>query len=226
MALSWSMDKIGPMCRSAEDCALVLDALNGRDQRDPSTFDAAFNWDAQADLSSIRLGYLPDLSERDLPALHIFRSLGVKLTEIKPFEHDAAELNFILATESAAAFDRLVRDDADQSMRPEPERSNWPDVFRLHRFVPAVEYIQANRLRTRLIEQFARVFDGLDAYIGSNLGVTNLTGNPEITFPNGFDEGRPTALSLTGQLFGEQHLVRLAQAFQSRTAFHQQRPPL
>jgi len=237
MTLSWSMDKIGPMCRSAEDCALVLDVINGRDDRDASTFDVPFNWDATADVHRLRVGYLRSHFEEEIPddpqnpelvqrrreavrngreALGLIRELGV---EVQPIELDVTSqhLDFLLFTEAAAAFDALAREDGDDSMRPDPESSAWPDSFRLHRFVPAVEYIQANRLRARKIEQLHEVFEDIDLFVGSALGLTNLTGHPEISVPYGFtSQGTPTAFSLTGKLFGEEAILQLAQAFQAK----------
>ncbi|MEE8585505.1 MAG: amidase [Acidobacteriota bacterium] len=248
MALSWSMDKIGPLCRSAEDCALVLDAIQGPDGKDTSLLDVPFNWDASADLTSLRVGYLASRLEREIPddpdnprrvqarrenqrkarqSLEVIRSLGVQLKPIELPEVPSSALSFILTTEAAAAFDGLTRSERDNLMHSEPESSRWPDAFRLHRFVPAVEYIQANRLRTRLMDQFNQVFDDIDLFVGSDLGATNLTGHPEIAFPNGFSSrGTPTSLSLTGKLFGEAEILRLAQAFQDKTDFHKRRPQM
>ncbi len=248
MALSWSMDKIGPMCRSAEDCALVLDAIQGPDGKDTSLLDVPFNWDAKADLKSLKVGYLASQLEREIPddpqnsrrvqamrenqqkakqSLQMIRSLGVQLKPIELPDVPSRALSFILTTEAAAAFDDLTRSQRDEQMHSEPESSRWPEAFRLHRFVPAVEYIQANRLRTRLMEEFNQAFDEIDLFIGSDLGATNLTGHPEIAFPNGFtSSGTPTSLSLTGKLFGEPEIIRLAQAFQDKTEFHKRRPQM
>lgn len=237
MTLSWSMDKIGPMCRSAEDCALVLDAINGRDDRDASTFDVPFNWDATTDVRRLRVGYLRNQFEEEIPddpqnpgraqrrredlrigreALGLIRELGV---EVQPIELDlmTQDLDFVLGTEAAAAFDALAREDGDDSMRQAPETSNWPDSFRLHRIVPAVEYIQANRLRAWKIEQLHEVFQDIDLFVGSSLGLTNLTGHPEISIPYSLTAlGTPGAFSLTGKLFGEEEILQLAQAFQAK----------
>ena len=112
-------------------------------------------------------------------------------------------------------------------MSAEPERSSWVGSLRLHRFVPAVEYIQANRARYRLMEEFNSVFSKIDLFIGSSLGATNLTGHPEISLPHGFDsKGQPTSLRLTGKLFGEEDTLLLAHAFQNKTDHHLKRPKL
>ena len=246
MALSWSMDKIGPMCRSAEDCALVFDAIYGPDGRDNSIIDVPFNFDATADVRKLRVGYLkdryfaeieddpenPEQVERrrenkkfDDAALNLLMSMGVELKPIELPDLPSDSIGFILSTESAAAFDDLTRSVRDNMMVP--EESNWPDTFRRQRFIPAVEYIQANRLRTRIIEQFNEVFDELDLFIGSSLGLTNLTGHPEISLPHGFNsEKNPTNLRFTGKLFGEAEILLLAHAFQSATDHHLKHPKL
>lgn len=248
MALSWTMDKIGPLCRSAEDCALVLRAINGPDGKDNSVLDVPFNWDAGADVRRLRVGYLKESFEREIPedpanperaarmretrkidlaALDTIRSLGIELKPIELPRFDAEALGFILSTEAAAAFDDLTRrGDLDQMSQP-PERSSWVQTFRLHRFVPAVEYIQANRARYLLMQEFDRLFSSIDLFVGSALGPTNLTGHPEISIPHGFDQrGQPTSLRFTGKLFGEEEILLLAHAFQSKTDFHLRRPKL
>ncbi|MBM3791209.1 MAG: amidase [Acidobacteria bacterium] len=248
MALSWTMDKIGPMCRCAEDCALVLSAINGPDGRDNSLIDVPFNWDATADVKKLRVGYLrasfegeipddpqrPERAERvretrkiDLAALEVIRSLGITLKPVELPQMESEALNFILSVESAAAFDDLTRSGNLDRMSEPPERSSWVETFRLHRFVPAVEYIQANRARYLMMEEFHKVFSDIDLFIGSNLGLTNLTGHPEISLPHGFDNrGQPTSLRITGKLFGEEEILLLAHAFQGKTDYHLRRPDL
>ncbi len=250
MALSWSMDKIGTLCRSAEDCALVLAAIHGPDGKDNSLIDVPFNWDAAADVKKLRVGYLKSRFEGEIAddpnnpnpqrveqqraarklndaALAVFRSLGIQL---KPIELPAlpdADLGFILSVESAAAFDDITRNNQVESMTKPPESSSWPGTFRLHRFVPAVEYLQANRLRYKMMEDFSKVFAEIDLFLGNSLGVTNLTGHPELCIPHGFNsQGQPTALNITGKLFGEQEILLLAHAFQSKTDHHLKRPKL
>ncbi len=246
MALSWSMDKIGPMCRSSEDCALVFDAIYGPDGKDNSIIDVPFNFDAKADVRKLRVGYLknqyfneieddPENPERvarqrenkqfDDAALNLLMSMGVDLKPIELPDLPSGSIGFILSTESAAAFDDLTRSVRDNMMVPED--SSWPDTFRRQRFVPAVEYIQANRVRSRFIDELNEAFGDLDLFVGSNLGLTNLTGHPEISIPHGFNsQGSPTSLRFTGKLFGEGEILQLAHAFQSATDHHLKHPTL
>jgi len=248
MALSWTMDKIGPICRTAEDCALVLKTICGPDGKDNSLIDLPFNWDATSDVRKLRVGYLKSLFEREIKddpenpqraerqraqrkfdeeALNVIRSLGVDPKPIDLPKFPADPIGFILTTEGAAAFDDITRDSRIESLAAEPERSSWPSSFRLHRFVPAVEYLQANRARYRLMEEFAKVFADIDLFIGSSLSVSNLTGNPEVSLPHGFDsKGQPASLRFTGKLFGETEILLLANAFQQRTDFHKKRPQI
>ena len=246
MALSWSMDKIGPMCRSAEDCALVFDAIRGPDGKDNTLFDLPFNWDAGRDIRELRIGYLrsafdeieddPEEPEQvareratqrnNRAALDDVRSLDVELVPFDLPEVPTDAIGFILTAESAAAFDGLTLNGDLDSMKPPPEESRWPDTFRAARFVPAVEYIQANRLRMRIMQQVDEALGDLDLFIGSDLGLTNLTGHPEISIPGGFFEGTPTSLRFTGKLFGEAEILLLAHAYQSNTDHHLKHPQL
>jgi Asp-tRNA(Asn)/Glu-tRNA(Gln) amidotransferase A subunit family amidase len=248
MALSWTMDKIGSLCRSAEDCALVLKSIAGPDGKDNHVIAAPFDWDSGRDVRKLRVGYIKSDLESDIPddpknpdrvqrlrenrkfgqeAFAVIKALGVNLIPIELPKAGSNDMDFILTTEAAAAFDELIRSDKLEMMSAEPERSAWVGSFRLHRFVPAVEYIQANRARTRLMETFAPVFSNIDLFIGSSLGVTNLTGHPEISLPSGFDsKGQPASLRLTGKLFGEEDMLLLAAAFQSKTDHHLRRPKL
>jgi len=241
------MDKIGPMCRSAEDCALVFDAIHGPDGKDNSVLDVPFNWDATRDVTSLRVAYLRSYFEEEIPddpenpervaarrqsrrhdeeALKVIRSLGVEVVPFEIPELPSEAIGSILVTEAAAAFDDLTRSGLDLSMKEPPEESSWPASFRAARFVPAVEYIQANRLRTRIMEELDDALGDLDLFIGSNLGLTNLTGHPEISLPHGFFNGSPTSLRLTGKLFGEPEILLLAHAFQGRTDHHLRHPAL
>ncbi|CAI8035698.1 Glutamyl-tRNA(Gln) amidotransferase subunit A [Geodia barretti] len=221
MALSWTMDKIGPMCRSAEDCALVFAAIQGPDGLDNTLLDVPFNWDAASD----RAGRRQTLGN-NRAALDAIRGLGVQVAPLDLPDLPSGAIGFILGTEAAAAFDVPTLNARLDGMRDEPERSRWPDSFRVSRFVPAIEYLQANRLRMRIIEDLHEALGDFDLFVGSNLGLTNLTGHPEISMPSGFHEGSPTSLRFTGKLFGEREILRLAHAFQMATDHHLQHPPL
>jgi Asp-tRNA(Asn)/Glu-tRNA(Gln) amidotransferase A subunit family amidase len=248
MALSWTMDKLGPLCRTAEDCAVVLHAIHGPDGKDNSVLNAPFSWHAGRDIRGLKVGYLKDDIEREIredsrfperaqrmrevqefnrAALETFRSLGISPVPVELPDMDSGPMDFLLTTEGAAAFDDLVRSDRLDMLSEEPERSSWVGSFRLHELVPAVQYIQANRARYRLMEAYHEFFKGLDVLIGSALGPTNLTGHPEMAFPHGFDsKGQPATLRLTGRLFGEEDLILLAHAFQGKTDFHLRRPKI
>jgi len=241
MALSWSMDKIGPICRSAEDCALVFNAIYGPDGQDLSVIDLPFNWDPDMDLSRIRVGYLKAAFERDTKGrdpqqkennektLEILESLGVRLVPFETPDFPVNTLNFILSTESAAAFDDLTRSNRDDLLVRQ-SGSSWPNTFRQARFVPAVEYIQANRARTLLMQKMAEKMEGIDVVVtptGTMTGLTNLTGHLAVIVPNGFREnGTPTSITFIGNIFAESKTLRLAKAFQDATDFHLKHPDL
>jgi len=233
MTLAWTQDTIGPMCRSAEDCALVLDAIHGPDGKDNTVLDVPFNWDASADVSKLRVGYLrtavdgegaDEIRRNTDAALGVIRSLGVSVV---PFELPAVPIeaiDFIRYAETAAAFDDVTRAGVLTQVEQGPEQSRRPDEIRSAYFIPAVEFIQANRLRMRVMQQVDEALGTLDLFVGSQQALTNRTGHPVISLPNGFSRGSPTALHLTGKLFGEQEILLLAHAFQARTDFHLQHP--
>lgn len=246
MALSWTMDKIGPMCRSAEDCALVFDAIRGADGLDRAVNDPPFAWDAGADPTRLRVGFdraaVEDEIEDDpenpeqtalrrttqantRAALEALRGIGVETAPFDLPDFGSDDLGFVLTTESAAAHDALARSGADLAMKEPPEESRWPDSFRLHRFVPAVEYLQAMRVRTRIMQEFDEALGDLDLFVGSHLGLTNLTGHPEVSVPSGFHEGSPTSLRFTGRLYGDTEILTLAHAYQGVTDYHRRMPP-
>jgi Asp-tRNA(Asn)/Glu-tRNA(Gln) amidotransferase A subunit family amidase len=239
MTLAWTQDTVGPMCRAAEDCALVLDAIYGPDGKDNTLLDVPFNWDATADVSKLRVGYLRALFEgeagtpqlRDArrnneEALRVIRSLGITVVPFDLPNVPIEAIDFIRYAETAAFFDEVTRSGALTQVERGPEQSQRPDEIRSAYFIPAVEYIQANRMRTRVMEQMDRAFGDLDLFIGSNQLLTNRTGHPVVSLPNGFSQGSPTALHLTGKLFGDQEILSLAHAFQAKSDFHRQHPRL
>ena len=202
MALSWSMDKAGPMCRSAEDCGLVLEAIHGADGKDPSAVDRPYGWSPDRKITGLRIGYLKSAFDADHPtkrwddeALTALRALGVELVPVElATEIPVGSLRIILQAESAAAFDELTRSNRDDLMTRQG-RGTWPSNFRASRFIPAVEYINANRARTILMRDMDRFMERLDVFVmpsfgGNMLMVTNLTGHPSLTVPNGWrDDG-------------------------------------
>ncbi len=236
MALSWSMDKIGPLCRDAEDAILVLNHIYGPDGEDLSVKDLPLNYDANQSLSSYKIGYLKKDFERDYrfkendeKALEKFRSLGIELI---PIELPALpDISFVLWVEAATAFDELTRSGQDDQLVRQVKRA-WPNFFRQSRFIPAVEYLQANRLRTQLMQEMAQMMEKVDMFItpswaSSSLTMTNLTGHPCVVMPNGFDQrGNPTSITIVGDLYEEGKMIRLAKAFQEVTDFHQEHPQL
>lgn len=237
MALSWSMDKIGPIARSAEDLALIFKYLIGPDGKDRTVYDLPFSYHSRQELKKIRIGYLKEAfdrarnnKEKYLAVLDVLKSLGLEPVEIKLPSIDPNIISFILNAEAAAAFDELTRTDQDDLMVRQG-RNAWPNVFRQARFIPAVEYIQANRIRTLLIEDMARILKDIDVYVtpsaGPNLLLTNLTGHPAVVVPCGFDDsGHPLSISFIGNLFEEGKALRLARAYQQDTGWHLKHPDL
>ncbi len=240
MSLSWSMDKIGPLCRSGEDCAIVFDAIRREDSRDPTLIAAPFEYQGSVDWSSLKIGYLEDQFEKDTTdnsanndtTLVILRKLGAELIPVQTPEGVPYDVfDIILRSEAGAFFDELVRTKGDGSMVQQTERSR-ANSLRQSRFIPAVEYLQANRHRRVLIEKMDDIFDEVDVlvsptYGGRQLVITNLTGHPAISLPNGYDEeGHPTSFTLVGKLFDEATILGLAESYQAATTFDEERPPL
>jgi Asp-tRNA(Asn)/Glu-tRNA(Gln) amidotransferase A subunit family amidase len=242
MALSWSMDKIGAICRSVEDCALVFAAIYGPDGRDRSVVDAPFDWDAELDIKRLRLGYVKSAFEEereeqeewkrfDAATLETLGSLGLDLVPIELPDLPVGALSFILNAEAAAAFDDLTLSNRDDLMVRQVANA-WPNVFRHARLIPAVEYIKANRVRTLAMQAMAEIMSEIDVYVcpsygGDNLLLTNLTGHPCVVLPNGFrEEGTPTSITFMGKLFGEAEVLALARAYQEATDFHLRHPTL
>lgn len=250
MPLTWSMDKLGPICRSVEDCALVLREINGPDDADSDAVAAEFVWDALLPLRSVRVGYFrtafelperdPQNSERvlhstkrfDDAALAVLRSLGVDLiaVEVPDLPYDA--MRIILTAEAAASFDELTRSGRDSELVQQGP-GDWANTFRVARFIPAVDYINANRLRSRAVLAWDRLFRDVDVIVTptgaaglQQLVATNLTGHPAVILPNGFtDQGTPVSLTFLGGLFDEARLLAVAHAYQSATDFHLRHPP-
>ena len=239
MALSWSMDKLGPICRTVEDCAIVFNQIYGKDGKDLTVMDAPFVFDGtKKDLKGIKIGYLKNDFEGKYPnktsdslTLVMMKRLGADLIPLELPNLPSNDISFLLSVESAAAFDDLTRSNRDDLMVRQIKNA-WGNVFRAARFVPAVEYIQANRHRTLLIQDFHTKLKDLDVYLSpafasKNLTMTNLTGHPCVVLPNGFrKEGRPTSITFMGKLFGEGKLLQVAKIYQDATDFHLKHPKL
>ncbi len=290
MALSWTMDKLGPICRTVEDCALVLDVIHGPDGKDLSAVQADFHWDPGFDWSTLRVGYLKgefdeatpltlkaaapnetpeeqkkredanaemqaDRARRDYDrrfdqaALDKLTKMGVHLVPVELPKLPWDALVPLLTAEAAAAFDDLTMSGRDKLLTEQgPE--DWPNDFRVARFYPAVEYVQANRVRTLAIRQFAELFKTVDVIVtpstDAQLIATNLTGNPAIIVPNGFrgndapappsiddgdhdnigGPGTPVSITFLGGLYQDARLAAFASAYQQATDFHKQHPKL
>jgi Asp-tRNA(Asn)/Glu-tRNA(Gln) amidotransferase A subunit family amidase len=237
MALSWSMDKIGPICRTVEDCAIVFDAIRGSDGIDQTVVDLPFNYKSKIDFTKLRVGYLKSEFEKDTTnaetneaTLDKLKSMGINLIPIELPDLPIYSMGFILSAEAAAAFDELTLSGSD-SLLVRQIKNAWPNVFRASRFIPAVEYIQANRARYQLIQEMAKMMENIDVYVspsfGPNLLLTNLSGHPCVVLPNGFnEEGSPTSISFMGKLYDEGTLLAFAKAYQDATDFHKKHPPL
>jgi Asp-tRNA(Asn)/Glu-tRNA(Gln) amidotransferase A subunit family amidase len=241
MALAWSMDKLGPMCRSAEDCALVLDAIHGTDGLDLSARSVPFAWSAERRPGEMRIGYFHSAFERpesqnpnrefDQATLAVLRSAGADLVPVEMPDFDYGALSLILSAEAAAAFDELTRSGRDSEMVRQ-ERQAWPNSFRAARFIPAVEYINANRIRTRVMQAWNELFREFDVVVSptfapGQLVATNLTGHPAVIAPNGFRaDGTPVSITFLGRLFNDADALSLAHHYQLASGFHNRRPPL
>ncbi|HWF19600.1 MAG TPA: amidase, partial [Verrucomicrobiae bacterium] len=190
MSLSASMDKLGPIARTVEDCAIVFNAIYGPDGVDQTLYDAPFNYDPKVKWQKLRIGYLADDFEKEkgssrtnsMAALEKLRAMGAKLTPVELPKLPVDAIEFVLSVEGAAAFDDLTRSNRDDLMKQQ-NRGSWPNVFRKARFVPAVEYIQANRIRYQLVQETARALKDFDVLVSPTFAgechlITNLTGQP------------------------------------------------
>jgi Asp-tRNA(Asn)/Glu-tRNA(Gln) amidotransferase A subunit family amidase len=200
MALCWSMDKIGPMCRSAEDCALVLDVIQGPDGQDLAVKSHPFNWNAAIKPSALRVGYIKTAFDQerstkalDDAALAVLQRIGARLIPVE-LPQGAVGTSLILQPEAGAAFENLVLSGHVKEMVQQSPNA-WPNTFRVAQFVPAVDYINANRARAVLMQQWWELFRNVDVIVaptgGAQLGQSNLTGNPAVIVPNGFREAPP-----------------------------------
>jgi len=238
MVLCWSLDKIGPICRSAEDAAIVYHFIHGKDDKDPASVRHAFNWNEKQDVKKLRIAFADNYFQRlpkdamEWSVLDTYRKMGVELIPVQ-FPDSLYSFNMVsivLNAESAAAFDELTRDNRDDLIERQ-DKDFWPNSFRTARLIPAVEYINANRYRYKLMEGLHSFMQNYDVvivptYMGRQLSMTNLTGHPAVVMPMGFNQSSlPQSITLLGNLYDEATVLAAARAFQQSTDHHQQHPP-
>ena len=258
MALCWSLDKVGPMCRGVEDTAMVLSVLNGGDPADRSSIDMPFHFDAGRGVAGLRVGYLPEAFAEgatavDHAALEAVRGLGVALREVALPDLPYASLLGLLHAEAAAAFEELTLSGADDTLAWQ-EAEAWPNSFRKARFLSAVDHVQLDRLRYRVMEALDGLFADIDVLvgpfaIGPMLVASNFTGHPCLHLRAGFLDSPtrprgslgnrapapaadgpaftvPQGISLWGGLFDEGPLLSLGLALEAALGVAGHRPPM
>ena len=228
MPLSWTMDKIGPICRSVEDCALVFAAIHGSDGRDPTVGDYPFVWPPPVDFSGMRVGIRKsrrEVEEREDVAL--LKKLGCEIVPCElPNKISPWLLTNIINVEGASVFDQLLRDGHTDGW------NRWTDIFRCANYISAVDYLRYQRARTRLMHEFEEFFADFDVLFNMrDLGHTNLTGHPSVVIPRGYRDGEgpartPETAVFTGHLGQDDRLLAFARAYQNLVDAHMQRPPL
>jgi Asp-tRNA(Asn)/Glu-tRNA(Gln) amidotransferase A subunit family amidase len=238
MTLSWSLDKAGPICRSAEDAAIVFNYLHGTDGKDAAAVNMPFNYKEKVDLSKMKIAYAKnyfnkkDTLGNENNVLDVFRRAGATLIPVN--FPDSGVYNFdmigiVIGAESAAAFDGFTRTGVDDKM-PRQGKGEWPNYFRAARFIPAVEYINANRHRYALLQEVNEVIEKYDViicptWVGNQAAITNLTGHPAISIPTGFNkEKTPTSITLVGNLYDEATLLEVAKIYQDATEWNKMHP--
>jgi Asp-tRNA(Asn)/Glu-tRNA(Gln) amidotransferase A subunit family amidase len=245
MALSWTMDKIGPICRGVEDCALVLHAIHGPDGRDRSVASDPFNWSPRKPLGTMRIGVLQAAFDRlqgankdiYMQALADLTKAGVAMKPVD-YQEDMGQIRFLLEAEGAAAFDDITRNGQVRNLKGQAA-GDWPNTFRTSRLIPAVEYIRAQRARTLLVEKFEKFMSDWDAIVmpaNALLTTTNLTGNPQVVVKCGFADATlqdgstkvkvPRNIGFLGRIYDEGSPLRVALAYEQATQWHKQHPPM
>jgi len=255
MALCWSLDKIGPLCRYVEDSAIVLGVLNGFDVDDASSIDMGFAYDGRQSITDLTVGYDPDwfagedVRSTDHAALEAIASIGVTLQEISLPDLPVDEIMAPLSAESAAAFEELTLSNRDDELRRQIDNA-WPNSFRQARYFSAVDYVQADRLRRSVMQQTQEFFSQVDVIIGPSFGtpmlsLTNFTGQPCLAMRAGFEEITPRSLfnhpendtdetlhriprsvSLWSNLYQEGKLLQVGRALEVELGIANERPTL
>ena len=238
MVLCWSLDKAGPICRSAEDDAIVFYYLKGTDGKDAGAVDHAFNYNAKIDLSKLKIAYAEnyfkqlDKGSQEWKVIEVFRSLGANVQPVvfpDSVLYPVNLISIILNAESAAAFDELTRTNRDDLIERQ-DKDFWPNSFRSARMIPAVEYINANRYRYNLcktVNDFMKDYDVVivPSFAGRQLSITNLTGHPVVVMPMGFNQsGSPLSITLIGNLYDEATILAAAKAYQDKTDHNKKHP--
>lgn len=238
MTLCWSLDKAGPICRSAEDAAIVFYYLHGTDELDAAAVNLPFNYTGKADLSKMKIAYAKnyfgkkDTLGNEDAVLDVFIKAGAQLIPVD--FPDSGIYNFdiigiVIGSESAAAFDGFTRTGLDDKMTRQG-KGEWPNYFRAARFIPAVEYINANRHRYTLMQKVNEVIEKYDViicptWVGNQAAITNLTGHPAISMPTGFNKGHtPTSITLVGKLYDEATILAIAKIYQDATQWNKMHP--
>jgi len=236
MSLCWTLDKVGPICRSAEDAMLVLRAIEGPDGKDATVQTRPLGWNPATSVRSLRAGFVQadfdNLSgERKLlaeAALAALRKAGLRLHPVELPVFPVGSLLMILNAEAAAAFDDLTRDGGVDTLTGQKD-SDWPNSFRSARLIPAVEYLRAMRARTQLMVKMKNLMANWDVVVTPSssqlLTITNFTGHPQMAVPIGHLNGEPEAVHFTGRLYEEGKMVRAAKAYQDTTGWHRMPPP-
>jgi Asp-tRNA(Asn)/Glu-tRNA(Gln) amidotransferase A subunit family amidase len=238
MVLCWSLDKAGPICRSAEDDAIVYYYMKGTDGKDASAIDHAFNYNPSRDIRKLKVAYAENYFKKlpkDAPewkVLEAYKNMGVKVQAVNFPDstiYPANLVSIILNAESGAAFDELTRSNRDELIERQ-DKDFWPNSFRSARLIPAVEYINANRYRSTLCSRFQEFMQPYDIVIvptfaGNQLSITNLTGNPVVCMPMGFNKQElPLSITLIGKLYDEASILEAAKAFQDKTPHNKKHP--
>lgn len=231
MTLSWSMDKVGPITRSASDAAIVFNVIKNKDSSKQRPLEIN-------SIKNLKIGYLKNLFEKDTSryAVNNFKIIEILKSKYKldslslPNDYPFKVFDIILRSEAGAFFDKFLIDNLDSEMVLQDEKSRANSI-RQSRLIPAVEYIQASRFRTKLISDIDSLFKNYDVILSPSFGknqllITNLTGHPAISIPNGFDKNsRPTSISLLSNYYEEHKLISLANEIQKLTDFHKKTPP-